>query len=122
MDDRQWDALAIPVGMVYLFYNTLEQRVQAFYPSPAGATESLLHLDQWAELLRDNPPLQSLEADVEALLINRVNEARDYAIVPIDVCYQLVGLMRMSWRGLSGGPEVWQAIAAFFADIQTRAE
>ena len=33
-----------------------------------------------------------------------------YYIVPIDECYRLVGLIRMHWRGLSGGTEVWKEI------------
>jgi hypothetical protein len=38
--------------------------------------------------------LQKIETDVEALLVNRVAEARDYYIVPIDLCFELVGLIR----------------------------
>ena len=114
----------------------------AFYPSPAGATESLLNLESWEELIRNNPILQEpemrpaneasastsgqagrkevLEPDVEALLINRVRDTREYYIVPIDACYQLVGLIRLSWKGLSGGEEAWKAISGFFEDVRAR--
>ena len=34
--------------------------------------------------------------------------------MPIDVCYELVGEVRLSWTGLGGGAEVWQAIGEFF--------
>lgn len=120
MSDEQWESLAIPVNMVYIFRTT--KRVMAFYPSPAGATESLLELQSWEELVGDNPVLHAMEPDVEALLINRVRSGREYYIVPIDACYQLVGLIRLSWRGLSGGEEVWRAIADFFAGIKAKAE
>jgi hypothetical protein len=41
--------------------------------------------------------------------------------VPLDVCYRLVGIIRLSWRGLSGGEAVRTDIAKLFAEIQTRA-
>ncbi len=122
MTDEQWDALMIPVNMVYIFRSTVAQRVMAFYPSPAGAMESLLSLESWEALVRNNPILNTLEPDVEALLINRVRNVREHYIVPIDACYQFVGLIRVSWRGLSGGEAAWKAIAEFFANIRSRAD
>ena len=41
----------------------------AFYPSPAGATESLLPLTAWEEIVRENPALREMQPDVEALLV-----------------------------------------------------
>lgn len=120
MTDEQWDELMLPVNMAYIFRGEAG-RARAFYPSPAGVMESLLTLENWDELVRANPLLNDLEPDVEALLINRVERAREYFVVPIDVCYRLVGLLRVSWRGLSGGNEVWEAIAAFFAHLRARA-
>jgi hypothetical protein len=122
MTDEQWDELMIPVNMVYMFHDSATNRVLAFYPSPAGATESLLDLHHWEDLLALNPVLNDLEPDVEALLINRVRNAHEQYIVPIDTCFKLVGLIRLSWRGLSGGEEVWQAIEAYFADLQAKAQ
>lgn len=117
--DGQWEELALPVNMVYIFWSSVEQRIVAFYPSPAGAMESLLNLEQWEELTNDNPILAQLTPDVEALLINRVKDSRQYYIVPIDICYRLVGLIRKSWKGLGGGDEVWKTIAEFFTELQT---
>lgn len=122
MTDEQWDALMIPVNMVYLFRSSTEGRIMAFYPGPAGATESLLNLESWEALVIDNPILNNLVPDVEALLINRLKNAHQYYIVPIDACYQLVGLIRVSWKGLSGGEQVWKTITDFFADIRAKAE
>src|SRR6202048_532963 len=120
MTDEQWDELMIPVNMAFIFRSSGSKHVMAFYPSPAGATESLLDLEGWEMLLHANPVLNGLEADVEALLINRVQNASEHYIVPIDACYQLVGLIRMTWKGLSGGVEAREAIAQFFADIRAR--
>jgi hypothetical protein len=55
---------------------------------------------------------------VEALLVNRLRGANLYFIVPIDCCYELVGLIRRHWRGFSGGDEVWQKLESFFASLQ----
>lgn len=121
MPDEQWDNLAIPVNMAFIYRSTGTRPVMAYYPSPAGATESLLDLEEWQTLAAANPILNELTPDVEALLINRVKDARAYYLVPIDACYQLVGLIRLSWRGLSGGSDVWEAIADYFQDIQKKA-
>ena len=98
----------------------------AFYPSPAGATESLLPLETWQDIEDANPVIKEMESDVEALLVNRVGHARgfaapEYYVLPIDECYKLVGLIRAHWKGLSGGTEVWQEIGKFFDSLKQRA-
>jgi len=125
LTDSQWDGLIMPVNMAFFFKSTPQGRVIALYPSPAGATESLLALDTWDELVQDNPVLEQMEADVEALLVNRIGHARgytspEYYVVPIDECYKLVGLIRSRWQGLSGGTEVWKEIAAFFTELKAK--
>jgi hypothetical protein len=127
MTDADWDGLLIPINLAFFFQNSLDSRVSALYPSPAGATESLLPLEAWSSIVQANPLLNQLEPDVEALLVNRVGQARgtapaEYYIVPIDACYELVGLIRIHWRGLSGGTEVWQEIGNFFAGLRAKAE
>lgn len=121
MTDGQWDELSFPVDMAYLFFSSEAGHALAFYPSPAGAMESLLCLENWQALLEDNPILSDLEPDVEALLINRIGQVREYFVVPIDFCYRLVGLLRLSWKGLSGGKEAWEMVEAFFADLRAKA-
>jgi hypothetical protein len=68
-----------------------------------------------------NPVLRELKPDVEALLVNRMGELREYYRVPIDECYRLVGLIRGHWRGLSGGAEVWREIGRFFRELNEKA-
>jgi hypothetical protein len=118
MSDAEWEALRLPIDMAFLFHSTPERRPVALYPGPAGATESLLSLDAWEQIVASNPDLADLEPDVEALLVNRIDGARDYYRVPIDRCFALVGLIRTRWRGLSGGAEAWQAIRNFFAELR----
>jgi Family of unknown function (DUF5947) len=121
MTDGQWDSLLIPIQLAFFFHSTPDGKVLALYPSPAGATESLLSLDSWNGVVEDNPVLRELEPDVEALLVNRVGGVGEYYLVPIDECYKLVGLIRAHWRGLSGGTEVWREIKGFYAGLKERA-
>jgi hypothetical protein len=120
LTDAQWDELHLPINLAFFFHSSPAGRVVAVYPSPAGATESLLTLEAWQTLAEENPILRTLEPDVEALLVNRVRQTREHYRVPIDQCYKLVGLIRTSWRGLSGGDEVWEAIGRFFRELQKR--
>jgi hypothetical protein len=117
LEDEDWAALEIPVDMAFFFHSTRDERVSAFYPSPAGPTESLLRLDAWQDIERANPVLLSLDPDVEALLVNRARGARQHFIVPIEDPYRLVALIRSRWRGLTGGQEVWEGIESFFAEL-----
>jgi Family of unknown function (DUF5947) len=120
LDDAGWDDLRIPVEMAFFFYSTRDERVSAFYPSPAGPTESLLELEAWTELAAANPVLAEMEPDVEALLVSHARNMREHWLVPIDDCYELVGVIRTRWRGFSGGEEVWAEIDRFFDDLPTR--
>lgn len=118
MTDAEWDGLMIPINMAFFFHSTPAGKVVAIYPSPAGPTESLLSLEAWKQIAEQNPRLKSMEPDVEALLVNRVSETREYYIAPMDQCYKLVGLIRAHWRGFSGGSEVWEEINQFFAELK----
>jgi hypothetical protein len=112
--------------MAFFFHSSPVGRMVAMYPSPAGATESLLSLEAWNEIAHENPHLEKMEPDVEALLVNRIGHARgftkaEYYVLPIDQCYKLVGLIRSQWRGFSGGVEVWQQIGEFFGGLRNNA-
>ena len=119
----QWDSLQIPVSVAFFFHNSSLGRVAAFYPGPAGATESELALDTWAEVVQANPGLGSLEPDVEAFLVRADPHggATECYIVPIDACYELVGHLRRLWRGFDGGTEANAKLDSFFKDVRTRA-
>jgi hypothetical protein len=124
LSDAQWASLSIPINMAFFFFSTPNAHVDVMYPSPAGATEALLDQGAWAEIVAANPVLSTLEPDVEALLVNRVAHGREgaaeYFVVPIDECFKLVGLIRLHWKGLSGGSEVWRQIARYFSELREK--
>ena len=119
----QWDELEIPVGLAFFFSNSAQGRTVAFYPGPAGATESELPLGAWDRIVDANPVLGALAPDVEALLVRMPDRSRSTVqahLVPIDRCYELVGLLRTAWRGFDGGQEARAVLDAFFADLAAR--
>ncbi|GAC1647240.1 MAG: DUF5947 family protein [Acidobacteriaceae bacterium] len=120
MTDSQWEALMLPINLAFFYRDGALGKVRAMYPSPAGAMESLLPLESWEEIVAQNPALQTMEPDVEALLVNRITAPTEHYKLPIDECYRLIGLIRMHWKGLSGGPEVWTGIKGFFEEIKAR--
>jgi hypothetical protein len=126
MTDAQWDGLMVPIEMAFFFKGEAPGKVNAFYPGPAGATESLLSFETWDDIENENPAIREMQPEVEALLANRVGATRgvaaQYYIVPIDECYKLVGLIRLHWHGLSGGTEVWREVTKFFLSLKERAE
>jgi hypothetical protein len=115
LPDELWAAFQIPIGLAFFF--RIAEGVVAFYPSPAGATESELYLEAWDDLVARNAALAGLEQEVEALIVDRLSEPHNYAIVPIDRCYELVGAIKASWQGISGGSAVEDAVGAFFAAL-----
>lgn len=120
LTDSQWESLLIPINMAFFFHSSAAGKVLALYPSPAGATESLLDLESWNEIVESNPILKEMELDTQALLVNRIRSESQYYLVPIDECYKLVGLIRTHWHGLSGGTQMWEAIEKFFNELKAK--
>jgi hypothetical protein len=120
--EATWNSMEIPVATAFFFTNSSLERTVAFYPSPAGATESLLSLEAWTDLLAAIPDFADLRSDVEALLVYKGHSGFEFFAVPIDACYQLVGLVRMHWQGFDGGEQAWTEIHKFFDSLRERSE
>jgi len=130
LTDAQWEDLRLPINLAFFFHSTQQGKVVACYPSPAGATESLLDLAAWDEIRGENPVLDEITPDVEALLVDRLGSDRGLGgmageascfVVPIDQCFRLVGIIRTHWKGFSGGELVWSEIDRFFDDLKRAA-
>ncbi|KAB2591092.1 MULTISPECIES: DUF5947 family protein [Streptomyces] len=117
-----WNRLQIPVGLAFFFRNSALDRFAAFYPSPAGATESELDPATWDAVIGSTRLAGLLEDDVEALLLHAERgKPATCTLVPIDVCYELVGRMRLHWKGFDGGAEARADIEEFFGRVAARA-
>jgi hypothetical protein len=97
----------------------------AFYPGPAGATESELDMAAWNEIRSADPRVDALADDTEALLV-RVpqddSQPPSCHLLPIDACYEFVGRLRMLWRGFDGGQDVRTYMEEFFDVIGERSK
>jgi hypothetical protein len=114
-----WARFRIPIGLA--FFLRTGDGVVAFYPSPAGATESELDLGVWDDLVALNPVLEDLGPEGETLIVDRMSGRLRCAIAPTDEAYRLVGLVKANWQGISGGPGVGEAVNGFFDELRERA-
>ncbi|ODQ94863.1 DUF5947 family protein [Mycolicibacterium holsaticum] len=122
LDRRQWEALQIPVGLAFFFHNSAIGRTVAFYPGPAGATESELDLRAWDDIRTAEPRVDTLAEDTEAIFVRVPEDGRAPLayLLPIDACYEFVGRLRMMWRGFDGGQDAAAYIDEFFELLDTR--
>ena len=112
-----WNELQIPVTMAFFFYNSALGRVVAGYPSPGGVTECELDLEAWDRLAASYPLLAGLAPDTEAIFVHK----DEIFLIPIDMCYSLVGELRLYWQGFDGGAEARAALETFLAGLRQRA-
>jgi len=112
-----WNELQIPVTMAFFFYNSALGRVVAGYPSPGGVTECELDLGAWDRLAASYPLLAGLAPDTEAIFVHQ----DEIFLIPIDMCYSLVGELRLYWQGFDGGAEARAALETFLAGLRQRA-
>ncbi|GHJ44493.1 hypothetical protein Cs7R123_18350 [Catellatospora sp. TT07R-123] len=121
LTEREWAALDLPVRLAFVYRDSALHHPVALYPSPAGAAESPLAADTWAELLARHPATAALPEDVAALLMHRGDQGPECFVVPIDACYRLVGLVRTHWRGFDGGEQARAAVAGFLDEVRAGA-
>ena len=119
LTDEVWESLSLPINLAFFLQSTPAGRVVALYPSPAGATESLVTLEAWESLMAENPVLREFEPDVEALLVNRVGPGR---ILPRRH-RRVLQAGRPHSHPLArpvAGTAVWDEINRFFAGLKER--
>ncbi|MDT5092666.1 MAG: hypothetical protein QOH60_2029 [Mycobacterium sp.] len=123
LDRREWETLQIPVGLAFFFRNSALGRTVAFYPGPAGATESELNLASWNNIRDADPRVDLLAEDTEALIVRVPDDGAcdpECYLIPIDACYEFVGRLRLLWHGFDGGQQAREFIADFFDQLAAR--
>jgi hypothetical protein len=118
-DDAAWQALGIPKGLVFFVYHSARARWVAHLPTPFGALEADIAPEASGALAAGSTLLRSIQPDVEALLVRnwRGRPCQSYA-VPIDICYELVAIVRGKFRGCNGRRAIEEKVAEFFADLE----
>jgi hypothetical protein len=117
IDDAVWAGLGVPVSLAFFTRSGEGGEVTAAYPSPLGAMRATVPQDSWREVEACHPDLPGHVTDVQALLVHRARGANEHWLLPLDDCYRLVALVRAHWKGLDGGPEVWQRVEDFFCEL-----
>jgi hypothetical protein len=122
LSDELWAAFQIPIGLAFFMRSSATGNVVGLYPSPAGATECELDLDAWHRLLAANPVLEDLDPDAEALIVNRIADPHLHVVAPLDDCYRLVGIIKATWQGITGGAEMEAAVERYFEGLRATAK
>jgi hypothetical protein len=130
--EAEWDDLDIPVGLVFFMISSSAGGPVAFYPSPAGATQAEIGRDVFDRVGRFTYLAKELVPDLEGLLLHRGDDGQGRQLpgpaeplallLPIDVCYEMVGMVRMYWRGFDGGQEMRARFSAMMDDLMARGE
>ncbi len=119
-----WEALQIPVGLAFFFRNSSLDRTVAFYPGPAGATESELDLDAWNGIRAADPAGRHAgrrHRSVAGAGARRRYSDRPSAIwCPSTPATSSSARLRMLWHGFDGGQHVREFIDEFFDHIASR--
>jgi hypothetical protein len=107
--------LGIPVGVAALLIHD-HGRASVAFPGPAGIVESELDGEAWARVVAALPVAATLVPEVEAIVCSTLPNGGAWR-VGIDVVFELVGALRASWHGLTGGPEAPRTLARVLAAL-----
>lgn len=111
----EWAAAVCgPVQLAFAFVHSPTDTVVTCYPSPHGVTEGVLS----GEITIAATLREELQPDVEAVLCRRTSVLVEVFIVPIDVCYELVGRVRIA----RDADECEEVLSRFFLSLRARCE
>ena len=116
------DSLQIPVGIAFFFFNSSLGRMVVFYPGPAGATESLLSLETWDELVKRIRCSQASQPTWRLCwcATPAAREASNATSFRSMLATSWSDVSAGRWKGFDGGEEAWKEIDGFFADLRAR--
>lgn len=117
------DRLGVPVGVAALVKRENPARITVNYPGPAGLVEADLSDDHWELLCAEVPAVADLEPEVEALVWSRLESSDGERVlrVGIDAVFRLIGELRQSWQGITGGLEGPAAVKRVLAELGAQA-
>lgn len=123
LDARRWSELGVPVGLAFCVRDGASGQVRIHYPGPAGVVDAALDPAVWDAIAGATRLAGELADDVEALLVDagRGQAASRCYLIPISLAFALVGRLRATWRGFTGGDAAHQELADFFAELERRA-
>ena len=116
---RDWDELQIPVGLAFLFRNSVQDRMVAFYPArPAPPSPSC----RWRPGTGSSRPTRRSRPCGPTsrrcwCAAAAATDGFTCHVVPIDACYELVGRLRTTLARLRRRQEAREALDAFFASV-----
>lgn len=113
------DRLNVPVGVAALVKRE-DGRVTINYPGPAGLVEAELSHEPWDALCAEVPAVADLAPEVEALVWSRLG-GEQVLRVGIDAVFRLIGELRQSWQGITGGLEGPAAVQRVLSELGARA-
>ena len=104
LPDEIWASFGIPIGLAFFIDSSGHRRRGRALSEPRGGDRVGDRAETWNRLRTLNPVLMGLEPDAEALIVNRMVDPPQHAIAPIDECYRLVGLVKVTGRGSRAAP------------------
>ena len=115
LDKVTWHRLGVPIGLAYFSLRGASPEVVASFPGRSGVVQAAVPSALWRVLGETHAVLAALSPEVEALLVRRTSERRDYFHVSIDHCFRLTDLLRSN-QAKSTGPEN-ELLDDFFAEL-----
>ncbi len=114
IDPTRWLArLNVPVGVAAVLVHD-DGRAVVTFPGPAGLVETDIDAELWMALRAELPELGTLAPEVEAIACSTLPGGGAWR-VGIDVVFEMVGELRASWHGMTGGPAALSAVARVLA-------
>jgi hypothetical protein len=118
---QRWDSLGVTVRLAFFVWLSRLARWVAVVPSAIGAVGREVPAGLWSEFLQESRVARHITADVEALLLRAAESGPfDAYVVPIDVCHELVSLVRQTWHGPDGGDAARTELDGFFERLRRR--
>ena len=118
---QRWESFGMPLRLGFFFWLSRLACWVAVAPSAAGAVSVQVPTSAWSAYLRESGIARHVVPDVEALLVRGAGGGALQAyVVPLDLCYELVALVRQTWHGIDGGDAARHELDRYFERLRER--